>query len=127
MTDKGKHHNVELRDGDATITSADATTSTLSVGTVQVSLHAQSGHLSPGSRANLVDAVLDLPNVQTSAHLQATVPLGDAESLERLQQRTEDMTTRAAGSTILVDADMHPEPAAAGPAPPVPAPPEDIG
>ena len=110
MTDHGKHHNVELRDGDAPITSADVITSTHSDGTVQVSLHAESGHLPPGSRANLVDAVLDLPDVETSAHLQATVPLGDVESLERLRQRTDDMRTRAAGSTILVDSDLRPAP-----------------
>ena len=115
MSDQGKHHDVELRDGDGPIASADVTTSTHSDGTVRVSLHAQSGHLPPGSRANLVDAVLDLPNVQTSAHLQATVPLGVAESLERLRQRTDDMTTRAAGSTILVDSDLPPAPVSAAP------------
>jgi hypothetical protein len=34
------------------------------------------------------------------------VPLGDAESLERLRERTEDAVTRPAGSTALVDADL---------------------
>ena len=121
MNDERKHQNVELSDGDRPVTSADVTTSTQPDETAQVSLHAQSGHLPPGSRTSLVDAVLDLPDVQASAHLHATVPLGDTESLGRLRQRTEDMTTRAAGSTILVDADMHPAPAAD------PAPPEDIG
>ena len=121
MNDERKHQNVEMSDGDRPVTSADISTSTQPAETAQVSLHAQSGHLPPGSRTSLVDAVLDLPDVQASAHLHATVPLGDTESLGRLRQRTEDMTTRAAGSTILVDADMHPAPAAD------PAPPEDIG
>ena len=121
MTDKAKYHNVELADGDHLITSADVTTPTHSDGTAQVSLHAQSGHLPPGSRADLVDAVLDLPDVQASAHLQATLPLGDSESLERLRERTDDMTTRAAGSTILVDSDLRAAPIADK------APPEDIG
>ena len=121
MTDKGKHHNVELSDGDHRVTSADVTTPTHSDGTAEVSLHAQSGHLPPGSRADLVDAVLDLPEVQASAHLQATLPLGDSESLERLRERTDDMTTRAAGSTILVDSDLRAAPIADK------APPEDIG
>ena len=34
------------------------------------------------------------------------MPLGDAESLERLRERTDDAVTRPAGSTALVDADL---------------------
>jgi len=51
---------------------------------------------------------MDLPEVQDSARLEATVPLGDAESLERLRERAEDTVTRPAGSTALVDADIPP-------------------
>jgi hypothetical protein len=47
---------------------------------------------------------MDLPEVQASERLQATIPLGDSESLERLRERTEDTTTRPAGSTALLDA-----------------------
>ena len=47
---------------------------------------------------------MDLPEVQASSRLEATVPLGDAESLERLRERTEDAVTRPAGSTALLDA-----------------------
>jgi hypothetical protein len=47
---------------------------------------------------------MDLPEVQASEHLKATVPLGDGESLERLRERTDESTTRPAGSTALVDA-----------------------
>jgi hypothetical protein len=36
------------------------------------------------------------PNCKGGAHLEATVPLGDAESLQRLEERTDGMTTRAA-------------------------------
>ena len=42
---------------------------------------------------------MDLPEVQASSRLEATVPLGDAESLERLRQRTDDAVTRPAGSS----------------------------
>jgi hypothetical protein len=49
--------------------------------------------------ASLVDAVMDLPQVQASARLQAAVPLGDTELLERLRQRTHDAVTRPAGCT----------------------------
>jgi uncharacterized phage protein gp47/JayE len=66
---------------------------------------ASSGHTPRGSRASLVDAVMDLPEVQASSRLEAAVPPGDAESLERLRERTEDAVTRPAGSTALVDAD----------------------
>jgi hypothetical protein len=36
-------------------------------------------------RASLVDAVMDLSEVQDSSRMEATVPLGDAESLEWLR------------------------------------------
>jgi hypothetical protein len=49
---------------------------------------------------------MDLPEVQASARLEATVPLGDGESLERLRERTEDGVTRPAGSTALLDANI---------------------
>jgi hypothetical protein len=55
--------------------------------------------------------VMDLPEVQASSRLQATIPLGDADSLQRLRERTEDAVIRSAGSTALVDADI---PAAPG-------------
>ena len=77
-------------------------------GTVRTSLLPSSGHTPPGSRASLVDAVMDLPEVQASSRLEATIPLGDADSLERLRERTEDTVTRPAGSTVLVDADIPP-------------------
>ena len=51
---------------------------------------------------------MDQPEVQAGSRLEATVPLGDAESLQRLRERTEDTVTRPAGSTALVDADLPP-------------------
>ena len=47
-------------------------------GTVRTSLPPASGHTPPGSRASPGGAVMDLPEVQDSARLEATVPLGDA-------------------------------------------------
>ena len=50
---------------------------------------------------------------ELDARLEAAVPIGDGESLERLRQRTEESATRPAGSTALVDAVIpaqgHPE------------------
>lgn len=108
MTDPGTPQHVEIKDGEDTVAAAEVTTSQEPGGTAQASLHAAPGHIALGSRASLVDAVMDLPEVQASEHLQATFPLGDGESLERLRERTEDTTTRAAGSTALLDANIPP-------------------
>jgi hypothetical protein len=104
MTDPSAPRHVEIKDGDQKVAAAEVTTSPGPHGTAHVSLRAASGHIAPGSRASLVDAVMDLPEVQASEHLKATVPLGDGESLERLRERTDESTTRPAGSTALVDA-----------------------
>ena len=108
MTDQAEHRKVELSDGDRVVASARVTASPDAATTARVSLHAESGHLPTGSRARLVDAVLDLPELQGSTHLEATVPLGDSESLQRLRERTNDMTIRGAGSSALVNAALHP-------------------
>jgi hypothetical protein len=109
MIGPDRPQHVEIKDGDETVAAAEVTTSQEPGGTAQASLHAAPGHIAPGSRASLVDAVMDLPEVQASERLQATVPLGDAESLERLRERTDDTTTRPAGSTALLDANIRPD------------------
>src|SRR5438874_12338619 len=97
---------VEIKDDGETVAAAEVTPLEGSEEIVRTSLLPSSGHTPPGSRASLVDAVMDLPEVQASSRLEATVPLGDAESLARLRERTEDTVTRPAGSTALVDADI---------------------
>lgn len=109
MTDPGIQRHIEVKDGDRTVAAAEVTTSREPDATVQASLHAASGHIAPGRRARLVDEVLDLPEVREGARLRASVPLGDTESLWRLQERTEDTATRPAGSTALVDAKIPPD------------------
>ena len=54
---------------------------------VRASLHAEAGHLPVGIRARLVDAVLDQEETRAGRRLEATVPLGDIEALERLRAR----------------------------------------
>ena len=49
------------------------------------------------------------PNCKAVPTWKRPVPLGDAESLQRLEERTDGMTTRAAGSSALVDADLPDE------------------
>ena len=97
---------VEVNDDDRTVATAEVTTSEGSGGTAWVSLRAEAGHIAPGRRASLVDAVLDLPEVQESARLEAAFRLGDSESLLRLQERCEDDRTNPAGWSALFDANL---------------------
>jgi uncharacterized phage protein gp47/JayE len=106
MSNPGTSRHIEIKDGDRTIAAAEVAAPREPAETIRASLHAASGPVPPGSRTSLVDAVMDLPEVQASARLEATIPLGDAESLERLRERTKDTATRPAGSTALVDADI---------------------
>jgi uncharacterized phage protein gp47/JayE len=123
MTNPENPRYVEITDGDRTVAAAEVAASGDAGGTARASLHAESGHVPPGTRTDLVDAVMDLPEVQASTRLEASVPLGDSESLERLRQRTKETVTRPAGSTALVEAaipaedqsaDKDQEPLAAG-------------
>jgi hypothetical protein len=106
MANPDRTRHIEVGDDGWPVAAAEVTTSGGADGTVRASLHAPAGHIAPGSRARLVDAVMDLPEVQASARMEATIPLGDSESLERLRDRTEDVVTRPAGSTTLLDADI---------------------
>ncbi|HEY9242497.1 MAG TPA: hypothetical protein VIP48_10975 [Streptosporangiaceae bacterium] len=101
MTSPENARRVEIKDGDQTVAAAEV--SKQPDGAARASLHAASGHVARGHRAELVDAVVDLPEVQEGSRLEATVPLGDSETLQRLRERTEETQTRPAGSTALVD------------------------
>jgi uncharacterized phage protein gp47/JayE len=109
MTDPDRSRHVEVGGGGQPVAAAEVTTSDGADGTVRASLHAPAGHIAPGTRASLVDAIMDLPEVQASERMEATIPRGDGESLERLRERTEDAVTRPAGSTTLLDANIPSE------------------
>ena len=102
-----KSRRIEIKEEDQVI-AAEVTALDDPEGTVRTSFLPSSGPAPQGSRASLVDAVMDLPEVQSSSRLEATVPLGDAESLGRLRERTEQAVTRPAGATALVDGDITP-------------------
>jgi hypothetical protein len=106
MSNPDPARHVEVKDGDQIVAAAEVTTARGPEGTARTSLHAKSPDVSVGHRANLVDAVMDTPEVQASSRLEATIPLGDGELLERLRQRTTDAITRPAGSTTLLDANI---------------------
>jgi hypothetical protein len=76
--------------------------------TVRADLHVEAGHHAVGLRATLVDAVLD--EAKGVARLEATLPAGDAEALERLRVRCANVQTRPAGATCLVDATLPDDP-----------------
>ncbi len=107
MTDPKTSRHVEIKDDeDRTAAVAEVTTASGQEGTVRASMHAKNEHVRPGDRAALVDEVMDLPEVRASDRVEAAVPLGDAESVERLRERTDDAVLRAAGSTTLLDANV---------------------
>ncbi len=93
MAEHDRHRHVEISNGGRAVAAAEVTTSPGPDRTARASLRAESGHITPGSRASLVDAVLDLPEVQDCARLEAACPLGDSESLHRLEQRCADVST----------------------------------
>ncbi len=115
MSGPGWHRRVEIRDGGRTVALADVTTSENDEMTAQASLRAAAGHITPGTRANLVDTVMDLPEVRERSRLKAALPIGDCETLARLRERCCEVATRAAGASALFEADI-PRPGGAGPA-----------
>jgi hypothetical protein len=110
MNDPETSRHVEVRDDDdRTAAVAEVTTAKGPEGTVRTSMYAKSEHVRPGDRAALVDEVMGLPEVKESDRVEATVPYGDAESVERLRERTDDAVLRPAGGTTLLDANVPPD------------------
>jgi hypothetical protein len=109
VTDPEDSRYVEIKDDeDRTAAVAEVTTARGPEGTVRTSMYAKNEHVRRGDRAALVDEVMDLPEVKASNRVEATVPYGDAESVERLRQRTDDAVLRAAGASTLLDANLPP-------------------
>ena len=99
--------HIEVKDDDGRTTAvAEVTTDRGPAGTVRATMYAKSEHVRPGDRTSLVDAVMDLPEVQASERVEAAVPYGDTESVQRLRERTDDTALRAAGATTLLDANI---------------------
>jgi hypothetical protein len=114
-TDPQTPRHVEIKDeGDQTVAEAEVSTARGPEGTVRASMHARDAYVGPGYRSSLVDAVMDLPEVQASDRVEAAIPYGDSESLGRLRERTEDAEARAAGSTTLLDANIPSDSRTAG-------------
>jgi hypothetical protein len=71
---------------------------------VHVHFDVRGGHTNSRARDDLVQAVLDLPEMTAYPDVAITVPLGDAELLGRLSAGFDDVHTRAAGASCLIDA-----------------------
>ena len=98
MPDNLQHITIE--DDDRVLAEADVRSEP---DVVRAALRVEAGHLPPGTRARLVDAVLDIPDAQPGTRLEVTLPAGDAEMLERMRERCEHVETRAAGASCLLN------------------------
>ena len=107
MARQEMHRHVEISDDDRTVAAAEVTPEGPG-GTARASPCSESGHITPGRRAGLAGAVLDLPQVRESAHLNAVFPLGDSETLQRLQERCPDVRTHPAGGSAIMEANLRP-------------------
>ena len=105
MARRELHRHVEISDAERAVAAAEVTCQGPG-GTAWASLRAESGHITPGRRASLVDAVLDLPEVRESAHLKVVFPLGDCETLQRLQERCPDVRIHPAGASAITEANL---------------------
>jgi hypothetical protein len=76
-------------------------------GFVHTELSVAAGHLPPGTRTRLVDAMLDHPDVDHADRMLATMPAGDTEMLDRVRERCDVTETRAAGASTLVEARLE--------------------
>jgi len=97
----GRH--IEVAEDGEVVALADVT-SVEEQGVIRAELHARAGQLPVGTRARLVDAVLDIAEARDGNRLEATIPLGDVESLDRLRECCDDVRARPAGASCLVDA-----------------------
>jgi hypothetical protein len=106
MTNRRRHHrHLDVNVGGRAVVRADVALHD-QPGVVRAAVHVESGHQPPGTRAGVVDAVLDLPEVRTQQRLEIALPIGETEILQRLRERCDRVRTRPAGATCLVDADL---------------------
>ena len=105
-----KSRRVEIKNEDQTVAAAEVTPLDDPERTVRASLHPGPRRTPPGSRASLVDAVMDQPEVQNE--LRALGPHSPARRRRIAGAAAgadqSETITPWAGSTALVDADIPP-------------------
>jgi hypothetical protein len=77
---------------------------------VTAEIPGSSGHHPPGSRSRAVDEALDAEPLRRARRVTVVAPLGDVEALERIRERLHPQQERAAGASVVVDAEMPAEP-----------------
>ena len=112
MTPENCQH-VTVQDGERTIGEADVRL-VPDQDSLHVSLSVDAGQLPPGTRTQLVDAVLDLPEMTPGTQLRATLPAGDGEMLDQIRNRLTDVMTRQAGASLIVEATVKDDRGARG-------------
>ena len=105
MTHFPASHEIEI-EVDGRLAAVATVSGTADPRVVRSAMHVESGHLPPGTRTRLVDAVLDDDQVSSAEHLAASMPMGDTELLDRVRERGSNVEVRAAGATNLVEADL---------------------
>jgi hypothetical protein len=108
MTRSDDHATVSIQDDGRTLAEADIHPSE-EPGVVRSALHVESGQLPVGTRARLVDAVLEHPAVDSADKLVATMPISDTEMIDRVRERADDVEARAVGATKIVEARLDHE------------------
>lgn len=99
------HQHIAMDDDGRLVATADLQTDPES-GVLRAQLHVEAGHQRPGTGGKLVDAVLARAASGRAVRLLATISAGDAEVLERLRERCEDVQIRAAGATVIVEGNL---------------------
>lgn|SRR3954451_7120220 len=75
---------------------------------VRAQVHVAAGHLPIDTRRKLADAVCDAVTEDNAERLTATVPVGDAELVERMRDHLSDVELRAAGATSIIKGEIRP-------------------
>ena len=78
-------------------------------GASRAQVHMASGHLPPGTRQKVADAVHEAVVEEHAIRLTATVPRGDAELVEGIGHHLDRVELRAAGATSIIKGDVRPD------------------
>ena len=108
MSDADQQRHITIDHAGRAVATADLESCT-DTDTIIASLHIESGHLPTGTRTRLVDAVVDRASALHAERLQASLPAGDGEILDRLRERCTRVDTRTAGSSCLAEARLQQE------------------
>jgi hypothetical protein len=108
MTREDRKH-VTVQHDERTIAAAELQT-LQNEDSLHASLSVDAGQLPPRTRTQLVDSVLDQPELTPGTRFKATVPAGDGEMLDRIRERCRDVETHRAGVSLIVDATVDDPP-----------------